>query len=92
MHLTLWCRALKDSARSSSNFPLIPFVTLPATPHGPLIMQRYPHTPRDILFGDDDGDDPWFIDETWENLKMLAAQLELTSHFAEDLRRALPSA
>ena len=68
-----------------------PYVTLPPTPHGPLIMQRYPHTPRDILFGDDDGDDPWFIDETWENLKLLASQLELNTPFAKDLRRALPS-
>ena len=77
---------IDDIARSSSNFPLIPFVTLPATPHGPLLLQRYPDVAGDVFLGDD----PWFIDETWENLKMLAAQLELNTHFAENLRRALP--
>ena len=61
--------------------------TLPATPHGPLLLQRYPDVSGDVFLGDD----PWFIDETWENLKMLASQLELNTPFAEDLRRALPS-
>lgn len=75
---------MDDIVRSSSNNP---YVTLPATPHGPLIMERYPDVSGDVFLGDD----AWFIDETWENLKMLASQLELNTPFAEDLRRALRS-